>query len=235
MMKFLQFCCLAVNQKIYSFSLEECCPTLPGFLCPILLWMLLHSCQVWVGSTGSSPWPTVRACWGLMWTHMYEKQMGIDWEKTLPSGIHAPLHTKATVHHPCISKKTSSCRAWFTWTLWFGSEQQSKRSTGIFLTYALGISQSQHRHNSLYCLGQKHPCALPPSVHFVGLISDSLQLSNFSRCCCQMHTKQHVTVAVFSPPLCLLERKNIFYPIGCVVLALKCVSVVQINYSLLQL
>lgn len=90
MMKFLQFPCLTIHQRMYSFPSGECCPTLcQDFRAPPSFVMLLHSSQMWVGHTGSLPRTTVGAGWGLMWAQLYEKQMGTDWEKILPSNIQA--------------------------------------------------------------------------------------------------------------------------------------------------
>jgi len=45
-----------------------------------------------VGSAGPLPWTTVRAGCGLMWAQLYEKQMGLDCEKTIPGSTQAQVY-----------------------------------------------------------------------------------------------------------------------------------------------
>lgn len=142
MMKFLKFLCLAVHQRIYSFPSGECCLT----HAPSSLGMLLYSSQMWGPQALclGPQWEPAGGWYGPSCTRNRCLQTGRKLSQTAPKY----RHTKATVHHPCISERTSARRTRITWTsLLSCSVQQDKRSTGIPLSgtffFGLGVSQSQ--------------------------------------------------------------------------------------------
>lgn len=205
MMNFLTFPCLAIHQSMYSFPLGEWCPTLcQGFCAPSFFGMLLHSSQSWLRFSDSSEKPS---CW-LMWAQLYEKQMGTDWKKTFPSSIQAQAHQANRL---------------------FSLHQQKKQHVLDLIHLDLSVvqfcatGQQKHRHIPAWyfplCVRhitkqmQKKNHFAPyrkntnlnyqlSSMHFVGLISDSLQLFFFfPQCCIWLHTEQHLTAALLSPQL----------------------------------